>query len=127
MDKQHHFSKGIITMEKSLPEGANINMELIKDYLTISGAFERNLKYMQIVDIILNNLEPDTNMYFGTYENVSKELGISYSTVARTFTTLIDHGILERVNKGVYRINATLLKASVYMLRVKYIRNEEPK
>ena len=127
MSKKYDSNNGIITMEKAIPDGADINTELIKDFIIISGAFERNRKYMPIIDTILNNLEPNTNMYLGTYEKISKELGISYSTVVRTFQVLIDCGIIERVNKSIYRVNATLMKTPVKTLQVKYVRKGETK
>jgi hypothetical protein len=124
MSSGYRANDNTIMMEKAIPNGATINTELIKDCIALSGVFERNLKYMPIIDTILNNLEPNTNMYLGTYEKVSNELGISYSTVVRTFKSLIDHQIIERVSKGVYRLNATLLQTPVESLQVKYVRKE---
>ena len=127
MGRKYQANDGIVTMTKSIPKGTDINIELIKDCIALSGAFERNLKYMPIIDTILNNLVQNTNMYLGTYEKVSEELGISYSTVVRTFKALLDHNILERVNKGIYRVNATFLETPVNMLQIKYTREGKAK
>jgi len=122
MGKKYRVYKDIVTMEKTIPNNADINTELIKDCIALSCSFHRNLKYMLIIDAILSKMEPDSYIFKGSYEKVSKELGIAYSTVVRTFTSLLEHGIIERLGGGVYRVDAALIKAPVNMLRVKYVK-----
>ena len=113
-----------IIMEKSIQNGSNVSTELIKDCIALSGMFGRSFKYIPIIDTILNNLESNTNVFIGTYQKVSEDLKISYATVVRTFQTLINHGIIERVNKGVYKLNTIFMKTNAKSLRIKYISGD---
>ena len=125
MSKKYYIYKDFITMKKPIPEGADINNELIKDCIAVSGMYYRNLKHMLIVDAILSKIDPQTYIFVSSYEKISKELDIAYSTVVRAFTSLIEQEIIERIGKGKYRVNPTLMKASVNALKIKYVKEGE--
>ena len=125
MSEKYSIYKDFITMKKAIPEGGDINKELIKDCIAVSGMYYRNLRHMLIVDAILSKMDAQTYIFITSYEKLSKELGIANSTVVRAFASLLEHGIIERLGKGIYRVNPILMKKSANMLRVKYVKERE--
>lgn len=61
-------------------------------------------KKTKLVLWILDNLDSE-NQLIMNYRQISKKTGISYQTVSRTMSALIECNFLQRINQGAYRVN----------------------
>lgn len=79
----------------------------LMDYLQILGGFE--YKQLDVMIYILENTQPSTNTFIGTYRSIVDKTGISLDTVRRTMVYLQDRKFLKKVQNGVYQVSANVL------------------
>ena len=63
-------------------------------------------KKIEILKYIINNLD-DEQVFYGSYQDIMENIGVSKPTVVNMFKQLIQAGILEKVKNKVYRFQNT--------------------
>ncbi|EES89107.1 response regulator [Helicobacter canadensis] len=60
-------------------------------------------KKIEIIKYLIENSDSE-NIFYGSYEDIVQELGVSKPTVVKTFRQLIDTGLLIRLKNKIYKI-----------------------
>lgn len=63
-------------------------------------------KKIAILKYIINNLDKD-HIFYGSYQDIMEDIGVSKPTVVNMFKQLIQAGVLEKVKNKVYRFQNT--------------------
>ena len=71
----------------------------LMDFLQVLGGFE--YKQLDVLIYILENTEQSNNTFIGTYRSIAENANVSYDTVYRTITMLIEK---EFIKKGVNNV-----------------------
>lgn len=79
----------------------------LMDFLQVLGGFE--YKQLDVLIYILEHTEASNNTFLGTYRNIAEKVGVSYDTVSRTITLLLNKGFLKKVQTGVYQVSPTIM------------------
>lgn len=98
----------------------------LMDFLQVLGGFE--YKQLDVLIYILEHTEASNNTFLGTYRNIAEKVGVSYDTVSRTITLLLNKGFLKKVQTGVYQVSPTIMmKGSEHKksLLLNYFADEE--
>ena len=61
-------------------------------------------KQVKVFSHIIRNMNPSNNTFVGTYNSISKDLGISIPTAQSTYAILLKRGVLFRIARGVYQV-----------------------
>jgi DNA-binding response OmpR family regulator len=63
-------------------------------------------KKIEILKYIINNLDKE-HIFYGSYQDIMENIGVSKPTVVNMFKQLIQAGILEKIKNKVYRFKNT--------------------
>ena len=63
-------------------------------------------KKIEILKYIINNLDEE-HVFYGSYQDIMENIGVSKPTVVNMFKQLIQAGILEKIKNKVYRFKNT--------------------
>lgn len=63
-------------------------------------------KKIEILKYIINNLDKD-HVFYGSYQEIMENIGVSKPTVVNMFKQLIQAGVLEKIKNKVYRFQNT--------------------
>ena len=102
----------------------------LMDFLQVLGGFE--YKQLDVLIYILEHTEASNNTFLGTYRNIAEKVGVSYDTVSRTITLLLNKGFLKKVQTGVYQVSPTIImkgsehKKQLLLNYFDYEQNVEP-
>lgn len=98
----------------------------LMDFLQVLGGFE--YKQLDVLIYILEHTESSTNTFIGTYRSLADKVKVSYDTVSRTITLLLNKGFLKKVQTGVYQVSPLIMmKGSEHKksLLLNYFEDEE--
>lgn len=79
----------------------------LMDFLQVLGGFE--YKQLDVLIYILEHTEASNNTFIGTYRGIAEQVKVSYDTVSRTITLLLNKGFLKKVQTGVYQVSPTII------------------
>lgn len=79
----------------------------LMDFLQILGILES--KQVEILVYILENTEPATNTFIGTYSRIQQNVSCSQTTIAKIMTKLQEKGFIKKVQNGVWQISPTIM------------------
>jgi uncharacterized protein YerC len=85
----------------------------LADFLPLLGLVMES-QQLNVVIYILEKLKPSENIFIGTYRNISKETGISLSTVTRIIkklqnTKINNEPMIKKINHSVWMVSPHLL------------------
>lgn len=60
---------------------------------------------IRVITYVMSEAVKFDNIYIGTYDDIVKATGISYTTVATTMKLMIDNGLFLQKSQGVYMVN----------------------
>jgi len=63
-------------------------------------------KKIEILKYIINNLDKE-HVFYGSYQDIMENIGVSKPTVVNMFKQLIQSGVLEKIKNKVYRFKNT--------------------
>jgi len=63
-------------------------------------------KKIEILKYIINNLDKE-HIFYGSYQDIMENIGVSKPTVVNMFKQLIQAGVLEKIKNKVYRLQNT--------------------
>ncbi|MDA3966356.1 response regulator [Helicobacter sp. WB40] len=66
-------------------------------------------KKIEIIKYLMENSNED-NIFYGSYEDIVQDVGVSKPTVVKTFKQLIDTGLLVRLKNKVYKFQPNISK-----------------
>lgn len=77
------------------------------DFMKVLDIMES--KQLDVLIHILEHTDPKTNLYIGTYKEISKRCNVSQPTIATVMRKLQKVGFIAKKQNGVYRISAKFL------------------
>lgn len=99
----------------------------LMDFLTVLGILDS--KQVDIFIFIVENTDPSTNVFIGTYKHIAKSLGVSEPTIAKIMKKLQEHRFIKRVQNGVWLVNPNILMKgndSKRQILLSYYESETP-
>lgn len=79
----------------------------LMDFLSILGIFDN--KQVDIFIYIVENTDPKSNLFIGTYKKIASDLHVSQATIATIMRKLIENHFVKRVQNGVLMVNPNIL------------------
>lgn len=77
------------------------------DFLSVLGVFDT--KQVDIFVYIIENTNLSTNLFIGTYSEISKNIKVSEPTIAKVFKKLQENNFITKIRGGLYTINPKIL------------------
>jgi len=99
--------KECIVVEKNIEQDFNFFKVWLLDLVNILEIVGN--KKIKVINYIFNNLNTQKNLFVGTQDQISKEIGVSRVVVNQTFKILIESGLLIKKNNAVYMINPNII------------------
>lgn len=87
-----------IAIQKTLKQELDYKNFLLNLLNSIGG------KRVQIIEYIISHLD-DSNIFYGTYDEIAQALSASKPTVVNAFQLLLENRILTRIKNGAYKMN----------------------
>ena len=97
------------------------------DFLAVLGIIDS--KQLDVFIYIAQNTQPSQNMFFGTYDDISKAINVSRPTIAKIMKKLQDNNFLRPYHRGVWRVNPNILMKGDEQKRqilLSYYESSEP-
>ena len=79
----------------------------LMDFLMILGVIDS--KQVDIFIYIVENTNPSTNLFIGTYKKIAKDAHTSEATIARTMKKLTENNFIKKVQNGLWFVNPNIL------------------
>lgn len=79
----------------------------LMDFLSVLGILDS--KQVDIFIYIVENTNPSTNTFIGTYKKIAKDLGVTDPTISKIMKKLQANGFIKRVQNGVWFVNPNIL------------------
>ena len=79
----------------------------LMDFLMVLGIIDS--KQVDIFIYIVENTNPSTNIFLGTYDKIAADVGVSRPTIARIMKKLQDNNFVKRIQNGAYLVNPNIL------------------
>lgn len=79
----------------------------LMDFLTVLGIIDS--KQLDVFIYIAENTNQSTNMFIGTYDKISKDVGVCRQTIAKIMRKLQDNNFIKKVQSGVWLVNPNIL------------------
>lgn len=80
----------------------------LSDFLNALGLIN-NSKQLDVLFHVLSNTNQSTNIFIGTYNKITEEVGVSYQTVALIFKKMQENDLIVKVQNGVYKVNPSIM------------------
>lgn len=99
----------------------------LMDFLSILGIMDN--RQVDVFIYIVENTNPQTNLFIGTYNQIAKNINVSYGTVVTIMRKLIKNNFVKRVQNGLYLVNPNILmKGNDHKRQIllSYYRADEP-
>lgn len=79
----------------------------LMDFLTVLGIIDS--KQLDVFIFIVENTNQGNNTFIGTYDHISKEVGVCRQTIARIMKKLQENNFIKKVQNGVWLVNPNIL------------------
>lgn len=79
----------------------------LMDFLTVLGIIDS--KQLDVFIYIAENTNQSNNLFIGTYDKISGDVGVCRQTVAKIMKKLQDSGFVRKVQNGVWFVNPNIL------------------
>jgi len=79
----------------------------LMDFLMVLGIIDS--KQLDVFLYIVENTNPATNLFIGTYKDIAKEAGVSEPTIAKTMRKLKEQNFIRMKQRGVWYVNPNIL------------------
>ena len=77
------------------------------DFLQVLNLIDS--KQLDILIYILENTNPSTNIFIGTYKKIAKEVKTTEKTISIIFKKLQENNFLKKVQNGVYQVSPLIM------------------
>ena len=99
----------------------------LMDFLTVLGIIDS--KQLDVFIFIVENTNQGNNTFIGTYDHISKEVGVCRQTIARIMKKLQVNNFIKKVQNGVWLVNPNILMKgndTKRQILLSYYESEEP-
>ena len=99
----------------------------LMDFLTVLGIIDS--KQLDIFIYIVENTNQSNNIFIGTYDKISADVGVCRQTIAKIMRKLQDNKFIRKVQNGVWFVNPNILMKGNDQKRqilLSYYESEEP-
>lgn len=79
----------------------------LMDFLTVLGIIDS--KQLDVFIYIVENTHQSNNLFIGTYDKISKDVGVCRQTIAKIMKKLQENGFIKKVQNGVWSVNPNIL------------------
>lgn len=79
----------------------------LMDFLSVLGIIDS--KQVDVFIYIVENTSPSSNLFIGTYDEISKSVGCCRQTIANIMKKLQDNNFIKRKQQGVWIINPNVI------------------
>lgn len=79
----------------------------LMDFLTVLGIIDS--KQLDVFIFIVENTNQSNNIFIGTYDILSREVGVCRQTIARIMRKLQENNFIKKVQNGVWFVNPNIL------------------
>ena len=96
------------------------------DFLPVLGIVES--KQVDILIYILENTQPSTNMFVGTYKTIQKNTHASETTIAKVMKKLQKQQFLKKIQNGLWQVSPNIMmkgNENKKQLLLSYFRTDE--
>lgn len=96
------------------------------DFLPVLGIVES--KQVDILIYILENTQPSTNMFVGTYKTIQKNTHTSETTIAKVMKRLQKQQFLKKIKNGLWQVSPNIMmkgNENKKQLLLSYFRTDE--
>ena len=96
------------------------------DFLPVLGIVES--KQVDILIYILENTQPSTNMFVGTYKTIQKNTHTSETTIAKVMRKLQKQQFLKKIQNGIWQVSPNIMmkgNENKKQLLLSYFRTDE--
>lgn len=96
------------------------------DFLPVLGIVES--KQVDILIYILENTQPSTNMFVGTYKTIKKNTHASETTIAKVMRKLQKQEFLKKIQNGLWQVSPNIMmkgNENKKQLLLSYFRTDE--
>ena len=99
----------------------------LMDFLSVLGMI--NNKQLDVLIYIVENTQSSDNLFFGTYADIEKHVGVSRPTIATVMKKLQEYNFIKKVSGGVWFVNPNILMKgndTKRQLLLSYYNSDEP-
>lgn len=99
----------------------------LMDFLMILGIVDN--KQVDIFIYIVENTNPATNVFLGTYDKISKDVGVSRPTISKIMKKLQENNFIKRIQNGAWLVNPNILMKgndTKRQILLSYYESDEP-
>ena len=79
----------------------------LMDFLMVLGIVDS--KQLDVFVFIVENTNQSNNVFLGTYDHISKEVGVSRPTIAKIMKKLQENNFIKRIQNGAWLVNPNIL------------------
>lgn len=79
----------------------------LSDFLPVLGIVEN--KQVDILIYILENTQPSTNMFIGTYKTIRENTKASETTIAKVMKKLQEQKFLKKIQNGLWQVSPNIM------------------
>lgn len=79
----------------------------LNDFLSVLGLVDS--RQLDILVYILDNTNPSTNLFLGTYSKIEEDIKCSRQTIAKIMKKLQENDFMSKVSNGVWMVNPKFL------------------
>ncbi len=79
----------------------------LSDFLPVLGIVENKQVYILIY--ILENTQPSTNMFIGTYKTIKENTKASETTIAKVMKKLQEQKFLKKIQNGLWQVSQNIM------------------
>ena len=79
----------------------------LMDFLTVLGIIDS--KQLDVFIFIVEHTNQSNNIFLGTYDHISKEVGVCRQTIAKIMKKLQENNFIKKVQNGAWLVNPNIL------------------
>lgn len=99
----------------------------LMDFLTVLGIIDS--RQLDVFIFIVENTNQSNNIFLGTYDHISKEVGVCRQTIAKIMKKLQENNFIKKVQNGAWLVNPNILMKgndTKRQILLSYYESEEP-
>lgn len=99
----------------------------LMDFLSVLGIIDS--KQLDVFIYILENTNSSNNTFLGTYDKISKDVGVCRQTIARVMKKLQENNFISKIQNGAWSVNPNILMKgndTKRQILLSYYNSEKP-
>lgn len=99
----------------------------LMDFLMVLGIIDS--KQLDVFIYVIENTNSSNNVFLGTYDKISKDVGVCRQTIARVMKKLQQNNFIKKIQNGAWLVNPNILMKgndTKRQILLTYYNSEEP-